>query len=37
MPIRDFVYPGLAVASLVLSTACVVGLIWEVIRLFVYI
>jgi len=37
MPIRDFIYPSLAVASLMLSTAFAVGAIWEVIRLFVYI
>jgi hypothetical protein len=37
MLIRDFVYPSLAIASLMLSTAFAVGTIWEVIRLLVYI
>ena len=37
MIFRDFFYPGLVAASLMFATALTVGLIWEVVGLFVFI
>lgn len=37
MLLREFFYPGVVTATLVLAAALTVSLIWEVIGLFVYI